>query len=318
MSNNRKYHVNETYFDVIDSEVKSYWLGFLYADGYIRERVNGNSLELKLSQLDIGHLELLKECIESSHKINLSVGKTKGKSGKEHFSHMASLSMYSNRLVESIKKQGFHSRKTFTIDKPNIKEEYYRHFIRGFFDGDGCCYLRDGKIASYNFACASPNLKQFIVEELNKNSIHTNFYNSLTIDIGRYQSVIKLYHYLYDNSTIYLKRKKDKGDQFMEYFNEKKNLGVYSFQDDFVHIEREWSEEEINIVKSYVNKIPLTYLSFSILPHKSRNQIHRLCKKLNIKNDKRMSRKLYEEYCINNNIQPYGPPLLNDPHIPER
>jgi len=140
MSNNRKYHVNETYFDVIDSEVKSYWLGFLYADGYIRERVNGNSLELKLSQLDIGHLELLKECIESSHKINLSVGKTKGKSGKEHFSHMASLSMYSNRLVESIKKQGFHSRKTFTIDKPNIKEEYYRHFIRGFFDGDGLSY----------------------------------------------------------------------------------------------------------------------------------------------------------------------------------
>jgi len=306
MSNNRKYHVNETYFDVIDSEVKSYWLGFLYADGYIRERVNGNSLEMKLSQLDIGHLELLKKCIESSHPIKLGVSKTKGKNGKEHFSHMATLSMYSNSLVESIKKQGVHSRKTFTIDKPNIKEEYYRHFIRGFFDGDGCCYLRDNKVANYSFACASPNLKQFIIEELNKNSIHTNCYNPLTIEIGRYHSVVKLYHYFYDDSTIYLKRKKDKGDQFIEYFNYKKNLGVYCFQDDFVHIEREWSEEDINIVKSYVNKIPLSYLSFSILPHKSINQINRLCKKLNIKNDKRMSRKSYEEYFVSNNIQPYS------------
>ena len=312
----RRYSVNETYFDIIDSEEKSYWLGFLYADGYIRERNSGDSLDIKLSQLDIGHLELFKKCIDSTHNITLGISKTKNKRGKECTSHMATLAMYSNRLVESIKKQGFHSRKTFTIEKPNLKEEYYRHFIRGFFDGDGCCYIEErnnGVIhAKYNIACASPNFKQFIIDELNKHSIDSKCGNSLTIDIGRYPSIVKFFNYLYDDSTIYLKRKKDKGDKFIEYFSKKKELGVNSFQDNFVHVERDWLEEDINIVKEYVNKIPLMYLSFSILPNKTKNQISRLCRKLNIKNDKRMSKKDYEEYCMNNNIQPYfktRPPL---------
>jgi len=307
---NRRYFSNETYFDVIDSEEKAYWLGFLYADGYIREPKGGNSLGLKLSQLDIKHLELFKKCVGSTHNIRLGISKTISKTGKECFSHMAILTIYSKRLVESIKKQGFHSRKTFTIEKPNLKEEYYRHFIRGFFDGDGCCYIQErnnGIIHSqYNIACASPNFKQFIIDELNKHSIETRCQTPLTIDIIRYPSVVKFFHYLYDDSTIYLKRKKDKGEKFIEYFNKKKELGVYSFQDNFVHIERNWSEEDINIVKGYVNKIPLKYLSFSILPNKSKNQIHTLCKKLNIKNDKRMSKKDYEEYCMNNNIKPYS------------
>jgi intein-encoded DNA endonuclease-like protein len=316
---NRRYFVNETYFDIIDSEDKAYWLGFLFADGYIRERKNGDSLEIKLSQLDIEHLELLKKCMDSTHNIKLGISKTKNKKGKEYTSHMATLSMYSNRLVESIKKQGFHSRKTFTIEKPNLKEEYYRHFIRGFFDGDGCCYIQErnnGVIhAQYNIACASPNFKQFIIDELNKYSIDSKCGTSLTIDISRYPSIVKFFNYLYDDSTIYLKRKKDKGDKFIEYFNKKKELGAYSFQDNFVHVERDWLEEDINIVKEYVNKIPLMYLSFSILPNKTKHQISRLCRKLNIKNDKRMSKKDYEEYCMNNNIQPYFKIVPNPPKL---
>ena len=52
-------------------------------------------------------------------------------------SKMCHFAMYSVKLVESIKKQGIHSRKTFTISKPNIKPELMNHFIRGYFDGDG-------------------------------------------------------------------------------------------------------------------------------------------------------------------------------------
>jgi hypothetical protein len=318
----RRYFSNETYFDIIDTEEKAYWLGFLYADGYIRESKSGNSLCLKLGQLDIEHLELFKKCVGSSHKITLGTSKTKSKTGKEYVSHMATFNIYSKRIVESIKKQGFHSRKTFTIEKPNLKEEYYRHFIRGYFDGDGCCYINernDGCIViNYNIACASPNFKQFIIEELNKHSIDTTCQTSLTIDILRGQSAIKFFNYLYNDSTIYLKRKKEKGEKFVEYFNKKKELGIYCFQDDYVHTERDWSDEDINIVKEHINKIPLKYLSFSILPNKNKNQIHRLCKKLNIKNDKRMSKKDYEEYCIKNDIQPYpknDPLLYINPHI---
>ena len=47
----RKYQVNEFFFDEIDSEEKAYWLGFIYADGYVN--TNGNKFGINLSLKDI-------------------------------------------------------------------------------------------------------------------------------------------------------------------------------------------------------------------------------------------------------------------------
>lgn len=33
---------------------------------------------------------------------------------------------------------GVNFRKTFDLKMPNIPDEMIRHFIRGYFDGDGC------------------------------------------------------------------------------------------------------------------------------------------------------------------------------------
>ena len=38
----RKYDCNEDYFEKIDSNEKAYWLGLLYADGYVRKRKQCN------------------------------------------------------------------------------------------------------------------------------------------------------------------------------------------------------------------------------------------------------------------------------------
>jgi len=54
---------NENIFDVIDSEEKAYWLGFIYADGYIASApLNPNvrteySFELSLASFDFKHLQ---------------------------------------------------------------------------------------------------------------------------------------------------------------------------------------------------------------------------------------------------------------------
>ena len=305
----RKNFVNETYFDYIDSEEKAYWLGFLCADGYIREREGrGSALGLKLSQLDLNHLELFKKCINSDHKLSFGVGKTKDRNGKEYFSKMVTLSVYSNRIVESIKTQGFHSRKTFTIDKPNIEEKYYRHFIRGFFDGDGCCYIfkkNDKLYVNYSFCCASPKLKEFITNELIKNSIKILTLSKLSIGVNDYSNAYRLYEYLYKDSTIYLQRKKDKGDEFVKYYMMKREMGYKFCQEDYTPVDQVWTEEEINTIKMYQNVIPLSYLSYSILRTKNKRQIVRYCYSHGIKNDKRLSKKQYEKYCYENNIVPY-------------
>lgn len=43
-----------TYFENIDTEEKAYWLGFLYADGYVN--ANEDKIELCLAEKDFHHL----------------------------------------------------------------------------------------------------------------------------------------------------------------------------------------------------------------------------------------------------------------------
>ena len=54
--NLKRYSYNEDYFQVIDSENKAYWLGFIYADGSISSQNGRYSFELSLKGEDINHL----------------------------------------------------------------------------------------------------------------------------------------------------------------------------------------------------------------------------------------------------------------------
>ena len=62
----KKYSYNENVFENIDNEESAYWLGFLYADGYVRYREKyGSELRLKLSVRDKDHLLKFKKFITS-------------------------------------------------------------------------------------------------------------------------------------------------------------------------------------------------------------------------------------------------------------
>jgi intein-encoded DNA endonuclease-like protein len=214
---NRRYYINDNYFDIIDTEEKAYWLGFLYADGYIRERKSGNSLELKLSINDKEHLELFRKCINSNHLIKEGYNNVKYK-GRISSSHMCHLAIYSFQLVNSVKTQGIHSRKTFTISKPNIDKELINHFIRGYFDGDGSFSFNPKKYKNCTqIVSASKEFQEFIIEILGKNGIIINLYG-IKLQIQNKMDNLNFYNYIYKNANIFLKRKKEKYDEFRKYF----------------------------------------------------------------------------------------------------
>ena len=54
----RKHFFNENYFEVIDSEDKAYWLGFISADGCVAKSSKYNSyrLQIAISSIDSDHL----------------------------------------------------------------------------------------------------------------------------------------------------------------------------------------------------------------------------------------------------------------------
>ena len=57
---------------MIDTEEKAYWLGFIYADGYIINSIKGKTSDafgITLQEKDKGHLEKFKKSINSNHPI---------------------------------------------------------------------------------------------------------------------------------------------------------------------------------------------------------------------------------------------------------
>lgn len=77
-----KSKFNENIFDVIDSEEKAYWLGFIYADGYIDSSPLDDSkkskynFELSLKASDVGHLHKFNVFMEHN-KNNVKINNVK-------------------------------------------------------------------------------------------------------------------------------------------------------------------------------------------------------------------------------------------------
>lgn len=73
---NVKYLVyDENYFERIDNNEKAYWLGFLYADGYVS---TGYRWGIELAKIDYNHLQKLVKALSSNIKIR---ERTRGNNG---------------------------------------------------------------------------------------------------------------------------------------------------------------------------------------------------------------------------------------------
>ncbi len=186
----RKFSVNENYFKKIDTEQKAYWLGFIYADGHN----SGYELIINLQNSDAAHLYEFRKQINSEHPIKpRSDGRT------------TNYRVNSLKMCTDLDNIGCKIGSKFsTIRMPTLSQELYRHFIRGFFDGDGHISKTKSRVASIYSSSTS-----FIVDlrkELNKNNIQTKG-NAVNIGIYNIETIVKLFHYLYDDSTVYLDRK---------------------------------------------------------------------------------------------------------------
>ena len=237
--NCRRSNLNENFFDIIDTEEKAYWLGYLAADGTIRVREKeiskdgkqlsrGNSIHLKLSTTDEDHLKKLRDVICPNSELKYATSVVMTKKGNISTSYNVILNLYGNYIVSQIIDKGVGPRKTFTLSKPNIDPKFYRHFIRGFFDGDGCCYVKKttGKrkehllSVRYSFACASKDFRDFVSDVLRENGIESKSYGNLNlIVIGGVDNNKRFFEYLYNDSTIYLNRKYEKSMIFVNHIN---------------------------------------------------------------------------------------------------
>lgn len=137
------YDVDDGYFANIDTPGKAYTLGFICADGSVCTETTPDrrkSLRIMLAAKDREILEYIRQELRYSGPIKTKV---KGHARNREY---VSLHVTNTRIVDDLKALGLHSRKTYGFDlNADLKGPLLWHFVRGFFDGDGCLHLGRGK-----------------------------------------------------------------------------------------------------------------------------------------------------------------------------
>ena len=226
----KKYHYNESFFEVIDTEEKAYWLGFLYADGCVMERINlktqkrkGGSISVGLCQEDKKHLDKLQSSLNSNVPIRTKTSTTADKEFKS-----CELNLYSVKMVEDLIDKGCVPRKSLILTFPSeevVPDELLFHFIRGYIDGDGTLCLKWSKARQKYYPSVSLlGTEDFISGLLNRTQWKKNRVRGAnkgesdpckTIEWTAREDVLKIIYSLYDEATIYLDRKYDKYKQII-------------------------------------------------------------------------------------------------------
>lgn len=123
---------NKYYFDIIDSEYKSYFLGLLFSDGSIRRTTDADSWRIYfgLSEEDVYLVEAYKTALDSGHDI----WSYKCDSGKYMYKHAVRNKYFGENLIN----KGLVPEKSKCSNFPTyLNDDLCFHFIRGVLDGDG-------------------------------------------------------------------------------------------------------------------------------------------------------------------------------------
>lgn len=195
--------MNHDYFENIDSEEKAYWLGFIYGDGNISSKQS--YLSIGISNKDV-------------HHIRTFFNDTLHSNSKEYINNDCTFfKVHSIKIKNDLSMLGVMPNKTFKLKFPTqLLPKLKRHFIRGLFDADGCVVKNSAAIefiATEDILIniqSELDMSNYKIRPISKKSKMTCFW------VSSRENKIKIYNYLYKDSTIYLSRKHDILREFIE------------------------------------------------------------------------------------------------------
>lgn len=228
----KKKNQKDIFFDIIDSEEKAYILGLYVGDGCVL-RCDNNSYTFNIS-LQKNDEEILEKIISIISPYTKLTYINKHINHYGYFSKdMCRLRISSKQIVETLEKHNLGFNKTYKQKSVAnyVPKNLMQHFIRGYFDADGCISYSKGKRVIngklYEYSNCIWNIiskDRSILEEI-KNvliffGLHPNIYadskGCFLVSLTRKKEFQKLYDLLYENSTLYLNRKKEKFKKILE------------------------------------------------------------------------------------------------------
>lgn len=246
---------DEQFFDVINTPEKAYFLGLMYADGstwHIEKTGKfGNILyeydtSISLQETDKSILERFKKALNWKHSLIYKPAVDSN--------HQASymIRLCGKKLHDDLVKHGCVEKKSLILQFPkDLSPELISHFVRGYFDGDGCIWngkrkkmwVKDLKCkvgyrerivhnVKFHFTgCIDfiSELQQYLIDNVgfkkNKLNVYHRDYQSDKNCLMEYSgrgNIKKLYDFMYkDCEDLYIKRKKEKFEEIICAFDEK-------------------------------------------------------------------------------------------------
>lgn len=223
---NRKYPIVEDFFDKINTEEKAYVLGLLYADGW--NQTERNSINLGLKETDKEILEKITALIQPTKPLQyVSTSNQRKKTGFENSQNQYRLIIANRHISQRLIELGCGKAKTHNLKFPTeeqVPSHLIRHFVRGYFDGDGS--VSGDKQKQFSFVGTTDfllPLQQILIKELNFSKTkldrrHKD--NDNNIRSLRYCGInqcITFRDWIYKDATIYLERKKNILDSYISF-----------------------------------------------------------------------------------------------------
>lgn len=227
--NKNRYKLNESYFENIDTERKAYWLGLLYADGYVGDK-HFNNIIICLTISDMYILQEFSKDIEFTGNIRID----QNGGGLSNGTPKSVLNFSSVKMAKDLRRLGLYPGKSQSMTcLPNISEELIPHFIRGYFDGDGSIHTTRyhendrGKmryrvrnvfslIGTVDFL---NDVRKYIPVKLTVQSCKSENMEYAVCNVNSRLMII--YEYLYSDATIYFTRKFNKWNEIIRALEER-------------------------------------------------------------------------------------------------
>ena len=203
----RKYIVNDNVFDEINTEAAAYWLGFVYADGCVHpER---NVLTMNLSVKDKDHTEKF---------VSWAGGVCRELHSPSMHAGVARAEIRSALMLKSLQSHGVTPRKSGNIRMPALDGKLVRHFIRGYFDGDGCIFVARKALHHDRYGMNIVSNNEFLEDLQIALEVETGVCHGRTSPLGTSGKVRTLWFtvqkeihtllaYMYLGATVALERK---------------------------------------------------------------------------------------------------------------
>jgi len=182
-----------------------YWAGFIAADGNVQQ---GNYLNIKLKGIDAKHLEKFGQFSKFDGNVSIR--------HNEKWDY-CKIAFRSRKIVDDLCENfSIIPNKSLVLQPPHIDDlELIRHFIRGYFDGDGCFYFgTKRKVMSFEIYSGSKDMVVWILDNIKKcvkvgnPSVSRKGKNVYRFQFCGNRQVVRIMEWLYwDNNNDYLDRK---------------------------------------------------------------------------------------------------------------